>query len=83
MPTMIPETSEQIMLQTQRPNNDILKETIDTVVGKETIKTKNGDVFVLTLEEDKKAAINLQINIRVYHILMLCFGYILVSKYAS
>ena len=56
---MTPETFEQ-MLQNQRPNEDIvswscLKEkTIYTVVSKETIKTKYGDVFVLTLEDETK-----------------------------
>ena len=56
---MTPETFEQ-MLQNQLPNKDILKwgdlekETIYTVVGKETIKTKNSDALVIILEDDVK-----------------------------
>ena len=56
---MTPETFEQ-MLQNQRPNEDIVnwrdleEKTIHTVVGKETLKTMNGDALVLTLEDDVK-----------------------------
>ena len=59
MPTMTPETFEQ-MLQNQLPNKDILKwgdlekETIYTVVGKETLKTVYGDALVITLEDETK-----------------------------
>ena len=59
MPIMTPETFEQ-MLQNQLPNKDILKwgdlekETIYTVVGKETLKTVYGDALVLTLEDETK-----------------------------
>ena len=56
MPTMTPETFERI-LQKQRPNKDIVKlrdleeGTIYKVVGKETIKTKNGDTLVIILDK--------------------------------
>ena len=56
---MTPETFEQ-MLQNQLPNKDILKwgdlekETIYTVVGKETLKTVYGDALVITLEDETK-----------------------------
>ena len=55
-----PETFKQ-MLQKQQPNKGILKwrdleegPKIHTVVGKETIKTKNGDTLVIILEDDVK-----------------------------
>ena len=56
---MTPETFEQT-LQNQRPNKDILKwrdlekGPIYTVVGEETINTKNGDTLVIILEDDVK-----------------------------
>ena len=60
MPTMTPETFEQ-MLQKQRPSKDIVKwrdfakeETIHTIVGKKILKTKNGDALVIILEDNVK-----------------------------
>ena len=59
MPTMTPDTFEQ-KLQKQRPHKDIKKwrdleaGTIYTIVGKDTIKTKNGETMIIILEDETK-----------------------------